>query len=272
MTDASLSTTHLNWERYGQGPDLILLHGWGMNSGVWQHIIESLSQSFTLHLVDLPGYGLSHHQGCQSIEDICECVLRDAPQKAIWLGWSLGGLVATHIALNAPDRVHQLVTLASSPRFAAQGKEWRGIAPKVLSNFTVQLTEDFQGTIERFMALQALGSPSAKQDIKCLKEVVLSKPMPDPQALSLGLKLLAEIDYRAQLPQLEMPLIRLYGRLDGLVPVSIAHQLDEQLTEQSHIFQSSSHAPFISERAQFCELIRSRLSIECPAMEALDHQ
>ncbi|NMS24626.1 alpha/beta fold hydrolase, partial [Vibrio parahaemolyticus] len=117
-------------------------------------------------------------------------VVQGAPEKAIWLGWSLGGLVATHVALNMPERVAKLITVASSPKFAAE-KPWRGIQPNVLSAFTSQLLEDFSLTIERFMALQAMGSPSARKDVKQLKQAVLSRPQPNPESLLVGLNILA---------------------------------------------------------------------------------
>ncbi|PMO79222.1 pimeloyl-ACP methyl ester esterase BioH [Vibrio breoganii] len=248
--------TKLHWDIYGEGENLILIHGWGMNGAVWHQVVEELSQSFRVHVVDLPGYGHSHQVHSQSIADIADSVLQDAPEKAIWLGWSLGGLIATHVAMHQSERVIKLVTLASSPRFSAEGRTWRGIAPSVLNDFTLQLTEDFQGTIERFMALQAMGSPSARQDVKQLKSAVLSRPMPNPNALHLGLELLATIDYREYLNTLTMPIYRLYGRLDGLVPVKVASVLDKKLETSSHIFKASSHAPFMSEKQAFCDLIK----------------
>ena len=49
-----------------------------------------------------------------SLEEMAERVLKQAPEKAIWLGWSLGGLVASQVALTHPERVQTLVTVASS--------------------------------------------------------------------------------------------------------------------------------------------------------------
>jgi len=46
----------------GQGPDLVMLHGWSMHSAVWHELAEGLAQNFTLHLVDLPGHGQSRWQ------------------------------------------------------------------------------------------------------------------------------------------------------------------------------------------------------------------
>lgn len=151
------------WQTKGQGNvHLVLLHGWGLNAEVWRCIDEELSSHFTLHLVDLPGFGRSRGFGAMSIADMAEAVLRQAPDKAIWLGWSLGGLVASQIALTHPERVQALVTVASSPCFSARD-EWPGIKPDVLAGFQQQLSDDFQRTVERFLALQTMGTETARQ-------------------------------------------------------------------------------------------------------------
>ena len=49
----------LNVKVAGNGPDLVLLHGWGMNADVWDETAEQLSQQFRVHSVDLPGHGRS---------------------------------------------------------------------------------------------------------------------------------------------------------------------------------------------------------------------
>ncbi|AUI85045.1 pimeloyl-[acyl-carrier protein] methyl ester esterase [Vibrio azureus] len=249
-------STNLYWQTLGQGPDLVLLHGWGMNGAVWQQTVESLKQDFTVHIVDLPGYGHSAQYHAADLAQIAEMLLVQAPEQAVWLGWSLGGLIATYIAEQAPERVSKLITVASSPKFSADSS-WRGIQPQILSAFTEQLLEDFSLTIERFMALQAMGSPSARQDVKQLKQAILSRPQPNPDSLLVGLNILADVDLREVLSKLSMPVLRLYGRLDGLVPIKVASALNTQLPHtQQFIFSRSSHAPFMTEQNEFCEQIR----------------
>ena len=127
---------------------------------------------------------------------------------------------------------------------------------KVLKAFTAQLIDDFQLTIERFIALQAMGSPSARQDLRALKQAVLSRPMPNQQALLAGLNLLGEVDYRQQLHQVEIPTLRLYGRLDGLVPIQVAEDVAALMpNSQSYVFNQSSHAPFMTELEEFCQQV-----------------
>lgn len=243
----------MGWQTTGEGNcHLVLLHGWGLNANVWDCITPQLASHFTLHLVDLPGYGRSRDFGAMSLGKMAQLVLDKAPDRAIWLGWSLGGLVASQAALTHPERVQALVTVASSPCFSAH-EHWPGIKPEVLSGFQQQLNDDFQRTVERFLALQTMGTESARQDARALKSTVLSLPMPSPEVLNGGLEILKTADLRQPLSDLGMPFLRMYGRLDGLVPRKIIPLLDALWgNSRSIVFDKAAHAPFISHPQAFC--------------------
>ncbi|MCR9028875.1 pimeloyl-ACP methyl ester esterase BioH [Citrobacter amalonaticus] len=244
------------WQTRGEGNcHLVLLHGWGLNAEVWHCISEELSSHFTLHLVDLPGFGRSQGFGAMALEEMAERVLQQAPENAIWLGWSLGGLVASQVALTHPERVQALVTVASSPCFSARDA-WPGIKPDVLAGFQQQLSEDFQRTVERFLALQTMGTETARQDARALKKTVLALPMPPVDVLNGGLEILRTVDLRESLTSLTVPFLRLYGYLDGLVPRKVVPLLDALWPEsESLIFARAAHAPFISHPDAFCQAL-----------------
>ncbi|WP_416261197.1 pimeloyl-ACP methyl ester esterase BioH [Gibbsiella quercinecans] len=248
--------TALYWQTIGEGErDLVLLHGWGLNAEVWGCTLERLAPHFRLHLVDLPGYGRSQGFGALSLAQMAEVVLAAAPPQAWWLGWSLGGLVVSQVALTQPQRVQGLITVASSPCFSAHD-DWPGIRPDVLSGFQHQLSHDFQRTVERFLALQTLGTASARQDARLLKSVVLSQPMPGVDVLNGGLEILRTSDLRQPMAALTLPLLRIYGYLDGLVPRKVAALLDAQWPQsRSVIIPKAAHAPFISHPEEFAEVI-----------------
>ncbi|MGK3142446.1 pimeloyl-ACP methyl ester esterase BioH [Pantoea sp. C2G6] len=246
--------TSLYWHTCGEGKrDLVLLHGWGLNAEVWQSIVPRLSAHYRLHLVDLPGYGRSHDFGALTLDEMAERLLPALPPQAIVVGWSLGGLVATQLALRAPEKVAALITVASSPCFTAT-ENWPGIKPETLQNFQQLLSSDFQRTVERFLALQTLGTETARADARQLKQVVLSQPMPEVAVLEGGLAILHEVDLRDALPAITLPFLRLYGALDGLVPRRIAAELDEMLPDSpSWVIDKAAHAPFISHPELFCQ-------------------
>jgi len=83
--------TALHIETSGQGPDLVLLHGWAMHSGIWGSVRDSLAQRFRLHLVDLPGHGLSPMCEPGTLEHLTGIVADILPENCMLGGWSLGG-------------------------------------------------------------------------------------------------------------------------------------------------------------------------------------
>ena len=246
----------LYWHTTGEGDcDLVLLHGWGLNAEVWQNIVPRLRPHFRLHLVDLPGFGRSQGFGALTLAEMAQQLLPHLPERAHLLGWSLGGLVASHIALTQPERVSALISVASSPCFTTQG-DWPGIKPETLESFQQQLSHDFQRTVERFLALQTMGTENARQDARQLKEVVLSQPMPSVAVLEGGLAILRQDDLRDALDGLTLPFLRIYGYLDGLVPRRVAEVLDARWPDSpSVVIEKAAHAPFISHPDEFCQQI-----------------
>lgn len=245
----------LHFERHGSGPALILIHGWGLNGAVWQPVTELLAEHFSVYLVDLPGFGHSPAIEPLSLDGMVQAITAQVPERAIWLGWSLGGLVAKYAAIHQPQQVAGLITVASSAHFIAKS-EWPGIQAKVLDGFASGLQQDFKKTLQQFLAIQAMGSEKAKQDIKQLRELLATRPLPQLSALEQGLALLQSQDLRDELAQISMPWLQLYGRSDALVPKAAMQQHAElHPAATQYLFASSSHAPFISEKQLFAEKV-----------------
>lgn len=238
-------------------PELVLLHGWGVNGAVFEPLTAELPE-YRIHCVDLPGFGDSDPiEG--DIHAWVEVLSKRLPQSAIYIGWSLGGLVASQLALTYPQQVKALVTIASSPCFMAQEHEtppWLGIAPKVLSQFSEQLTKNLSKTVERFLAIQAMGSETAKKDIINLKHLVLSKPLPNRESLAQGLSMLQLVDLRSQLENINQPWLRIWGKLDGLVPRRMVEMLNSGDNVNDVMLLKASHAPFISHLPLFLDHFR----------------
>jgi pimeloyl-[acyl-carrier protein] methyl ester esterase len=245
-------------QSFGRGQDIVLLHGWGVNSGVWENISKTLGQYYRLTLIDLPGFGRNADlfPDDYTIEKLAYHVSECLPAKSVLLGWSLGGLVAQQIAIQGAIELKQLILVASSPKFVA-APNWPGIQAQVLTMFEKQLEGDFSKTLDRFLAIQALGSGTARQDMKLIKAHIEQFPLPHAHALQNGLKILAETDLRSQLDRITVPTHRIYGRLDSLVPAK-SIELIQQLHPDSEqiVFAKASHAPFISHPEAFVTKIR----------------
>jgi len=230
----------------GEGPDLVLVHGWGLHAGIWDPVVPLLEPCFRVTRVDLPGHGRSDWQGQDDLDAVTDAVLAVAPATAAWLGWSLGGLVAAQAALMAPDRVRQLVLLASTPSFARRPGWQSALLPVLLDTFAADLEEDYSGTLNRFLSLQVRGSEDGSTVLRTLRAKLLEHGEPAVPALRAYLEVLRSTDLRARLIALRCPVLLLMGERDTLVPVAAGRQVAQMIPgARLQVIAGAGHAPFL---------------------------
>ncbi len=225
-----------------------MLHGWGMNTAVWNHCPPDAWGGLSQHRIELPGHGHSPFPpALDSLWRWADACLEAAPEQAAWLGWSLGGLIALAAALRAPKRVTGLILLTATPRFV-QAADWTPAMPETtLDQFHAGLTADPTATLARFLALQVRGSTSARETLRTLRDELASRPEPDPSALALGLNLLRDEDLRGRLPDIRCPALWLFGSHDTLVPARVAERIELLMPNaQTRIIAGAAHAPHLS--------------------------
>jgi 2-succinyl-6-hydroxy-2,4-cyclohexadiene-1-carboxylate synthase len=97
--------------------DVVLLHGFGGTRRTWDGVSALLcAERYRPLALDLPGHG--EHAGATGPITFAGCVehvLAHSPERFILCGYSLGGRVALHAALAAPERVSRLVLISTSP-------------------------------------------------------------------------------------------------------------------------------------------------------------
>jgi pimeloyl-[acyl-carrier protein] methyl ester esterase len=240
-------STGLHIDVTGNGPPLVLLHGWAMHGGVFAPLVARLRERFTLHVVDLPGHGLS--RDCTlplALEPCVEAIAAQVP-VAPWCGWSLGGLIALHAAATRPDAVPRLAMLCASPRFV-RGEDWKyGVSAEIFRDFAAGLRADYRATLDRFVALEAFGSDRAKEEIHALRNDLFARGEPSAYVLADGLDLLETADLRGELPTLRTPSLWLAGRRDRLVdPRAMREAAALAPDAQMHVIEHAGHAPFLT--------------------------
>ena len=232
-------------ETLGSGPPLVLLHGWALHGGVFAPLVQRLSDRYTLHIVDLPGHGHSRDsEVALTLEATVGAILARTPPAA-WLAWSLGGLFALHAAASSPQ-VSGLAMIAATPRFV-RDEDWpHAVEARVFAQFGDDLRNDYAGTLERFLALDTMGSEHARSELRTLKHDLYARGEPAPAALQRGLHLLEHTDLRATLSTLPVPSLWLGGRRDLLVP-SKAMRAAAEIAPQAHFVEiaGGGHAPFL---------------------------
>jgi pimeloyl-[acyl-carrier protein] methyl ester esterase len=231
----------------GNGPNLVLLHGWGMSSSIWGGFQERLQQRFRVTSIDLPGHGQSQSDSAWCAEDVVEQLLKQLPDKFSVLGWSLGGMLALKLTSCSQERVEKLIMMASSAKFV-QAENWKAAQTKaVMQQFSEQLEQDAAMTIKRFASLQAQGTEASEKITRQLRAILAQAPKPSLLGLKSGLSVLETLDLRDKLSDIKTPILMLLGEHDQLVPQAVGH-LSQTFNSavKTHIVKDAAHVPFMS--------------------------
>ncbi|WP_049620691.1 pimeloyl-ACP methyl ester esterase BioH [Frateuria defendens] len=243
-------------DRLGHGPQpLVLIHGWAMHGGVFAPLVEALAARCTLYVVDLPGHGRSRGSRLPLEPRACAAAIAAATPPAVWLGWSLGGLVALTGALEQADSVQGLAMLCATPKFV-RGEDWPyGNDDALVRQLAADLENDYRATLERFLALEAMGSADPRAELRRLREDAFAYGEPDPRVLQEGLRLLERSDLRARLPELTVPNAWLAGRRDRLTHPEAMRWSAARSSGDFHEIAHAGHAPFIGHADALAEAL-----------------
>lgn len=204
---------------------LVLLHGWGSTGEVWRPLLATLRPWADVTLLQLPGLHPLVDAPQQELEGLLAAILAAAPERGVYVGWSLGGQLACALASRAPTRVQALVTLCSNPCFVATG-DWPGMESAALDQFRQGAAADPAGTLRRFDSLQTTGAVRQRDLLRDLQAQRAGTPRGD---ITLGLDWLASLDLREQMPLLAQPQLHLFGGRDALLPSNLPARLRELL-------------------------------------------
>jgi pimeloyl-ACP methyl ester carboxylesterase len=178
----------LHYEATGAGSiPVVLVHGYGMSSAVWEKLLPLFPSNYRLFAVDLRGFGRSdkpeNGYSCAELADDMAAFM-DALglSQAVLVGHSFGGLVLQHFASHHPERVLALVlsntiAAASPPKGLTLAVEQRingyGSAEMNRNVFSATIPRYFDAAnvtakdIERFVevGLQA-GNAALRETLK----------------------------------------------------------------------------------------------------------
>lgn len=262
---------------------LMLIHGWGMNSQIWEPIREALESQYHVLWIDLPGCGFNRHIETQSLEQMVALIAEVTPENTHLIGWSLGGLVAQSLAQKISQRIKSMTLVTSTPRFSqALNSDWQhAMSDELLNRFAENLKQDTERTLKGFIALQFIGVKDAKQaqdnlinhilyngktpkkvggvfldDINGTKSTSESKQsnIPTHEALDVGLSILMHADLRKLTPS--CPEHWIFAEYDQLIPKEVINDLislrpDAEIT----LLEKAGHAPFITHSDVFLKRV-----------------
>ncbi len=229
---------------------ICFIHGWGLGPGVWENFIYSLSADWQVCAFMMPGYDSQETSAdvSNNIDAIVDHIIEKIPAKAILVGWSLGGLVATRLACRLGNALDMLILLASTPCFIKKTDWPCGVSAAKVQGIADQLSKNKDKALNGFISEIALGDESPRDTIKILKNLLV-KNCPHADALKDGLEILCNIDLREELTKLDCKAGMILGENDHLVAKDTG-PATQLLCPQMQLLTigATGHAPFISQQ------------------------
>lgn len=209
---------------------LVLLHGWGCDSRSWQPVLETLNQTLDVILVDLPGFGdVGTPEIIQTPDDFCSKLIAALPDRFLLLGWSLGGMLATRLAAQYPQRVLGLMTLASNLKFVSADDWPSAMSRNEFDAFTLGFDESPELTLKRFAGLMVKGDAENERSLlKTLRQesqAAWQESGKKQLSWRVGLSWLNDLDNRQNFSSLTPPGLHLLAENDALVPSHVAEAM-----------------------------------------------
>lgn len=237
-----INNLEINYEIFGQGERLVLLHGWGADLHSFDSVAPLLSANFQVILADLPGFGRSSKitktWGVLDYAYLVEKFLDHLDLKEIFLlGHSFGGSVAIYLA-SFSRRVKKLVLADSSG--VRQKSLWLRLRIIIYKIFKFGVPLPYQESLRKLLGSIDYKSagPLRQTFIKVVNE-----------------------DLRYLLPKISIPSLLIWGEKDEVTPLKEAELIKAGIAgSQLHVFKEGGHFPQLERPEEFSQVVSQFLA------------
>lgn len=224
----------------GPGPLLVFSHALGLDHRMWSPVVEALAAMHPMLLYDHRGHGSS---GCGGgawtlddlVEDAAALIRAQSNAPVVFVGLSMGGMVAQGLAVRHPELLRGVVlahTVATYGEAARQA--W---AQRVETVRTSGMEAVVDTVVARYLGRDFLAAhPQAGE---ALRATLLAN---DPLAYAVSCQAVAQVDWLAALPAVRCPALVIAGRHDLGAPVEEAQRIAAAIPHaRLEILEHSAH-------------------------------
>ncbi len=239
----------------GKGELVLFLHGIRGNRRNWAGQMEFFARGFRAAAWDARGYGDSDdYEGALQFEyftgDVLRVIEHFKAQKLHLVGLSMGGRIARNVALRAPERLHSLVLISTSPGFNALSSE------RVMQFINERRTRTPQ-SLRRL-----LGS---KPNHAAYEELVDSVSRVHEASYQKTLEASVAQDRDAPLEQIRVPTLIIAGEEDTVYPPELARDMARRIPgAELMMFERTGHLANLEEAEQFNQAVFDFISRHNP--------
>ena len=226
-------------EDVGAGPPLILIHGLAGSTRWWSRNIPTLSQSYRVIAIDLPGFGASPRGHRLELDGVVDQLTgtMDAlgVERASLIGHSMGGLIAGGLAAERPDRVERLILVNA----AFLSLDWTSVRSMTGPATTLRRT-----------------APSL------LPVLIADGLRSGPRRLTDASMQLLRADWGTKLPKIEAPTLVIWGEHDRICPLAIGQRIVAAVPgSRLRVVQGAAHNPMWERSDEFNREVLDFLSL-----------
>lgn len=221
-----IGNININYIQYGEGKDIILLHGWGQNIQMMRPLGDNFQNRFRITILDLPGFGESEEpKELWTISDYShmleELVEKLDIKKPIVMGHSFGGRVAIRFCARNP--IEKLVLFGS---------------PCIRINEKLPLSTRILKGLKKLPGMDKIGEQ--------MKKYIGSR---DYKAASpMMRKILVEVvneDLSKYAREIEEPTLLIWGEQDTEAPLNEARELEKIMIDAALIVLPGTHYAYL---------------------------
>ncbi|MCS6873296.1 MAG: alpha/beta hydrolase [Pyrinomonadaceae bacterium] len=236
---------------------VILLHGLGSSAEAWQMNVRRLSEKFHVFIPDQVGFGKSDkpflkYRVATYVDFLDKFMSELKIEKAHIIGNSMGGWIAALMALKYPDKVEKLVLVAPAGLLPERIDEMRVYQ---LNNST---RDEIRDNMKRIFASPLLQNNEALVDQFLTQRVLFN----DGYTISSLIESIRRKEdfLNGKLNQIKKQTLIIWGRQDGLLPVSDAYVFNKEIASSKLvIFDNCGHVPQLEKAEDFNRLVEEFL-------------
>lgn len=215
-------------------PTLVMIHGAGGCSQVWQNQTRLLKDSINALALDLPGHGKTEAPAKNTVEACARWlseVLNALFEKPVFLmGHSFGGAIVQQTALLYPDLFRGVILVGTGPRL------------KVAPVFLEGLLNDFEKTVDSIVAFAY--APGA--DRSMIREGARLMKEAGSEVVHGDFLACDRFDLRNEVDKIQHPCLIICGDQDKLAPISLSESLNKSIGgSRLEIIPSAGHTVMI---------------------------
>ena len=227
---------------------IALLHGWGTDPAIFSSVKDALcTRGHQVTIYEMPGYGSrSSVPSLATLEQLTGDAIEQLEKSELWIGWSLGAMVALAAATKQPAFLNGIIAVGATATFCHDDAKCAS-----LMELRQSVAADPAKALHRFQ--RSMPCPNQRRAIAKLLPKPMDQVCASTETLLNGLDVLQRADLSQQVNKIVVPVKLISGDEDLIIDVSAGRSMADLIPESQFVTLPCGHLPFLECRDLFME-------------------